>query len=118
MSRRRGAAAVARAGTPRRLLGVVVAAAGAYVGVAVVRLLLAPPAPADLAVLPGAPAGGTAIAGAAALQPGPLPAALGAGLCVGAARAPGRATLLRAPPPRTRDRAPSHAAPRASRSGR
>lgn len=78
------AAAVALAGTPRRLLGVVVAAAGAYVGVAVVRLLLAPPAPADLAALPGAPAGGTAIAGAAALQPGPLPAALGAVLLLAA----------------------------------
>lgn len=49
------AAAVALAGPPRRLLGVVVAAAGAYVGVAVVRLLLTPPAPADLAALPVAP---------------------------------------------------------------
>jgi uncharacterized membrane protein (TIGR02234 family) len=78
------AAAVALAGTPRRLLGVVVAAAGAYVGIAVVRLLLAPPAPADLAALPGAPAGGTAIAGAAAQQPGPLPAVLGAALLLAA----------------------------------
>ena len=87
------AAAVALAGTPRRLLGVVVAAAGAYVGVAVVRLLLAPPAPADLAALPGAPAGGTAIAGAAALEPGPLPAALGAVLLLAAGLGadPGRA---------------------------
>jgi uncharacterized membrane protein (TIGR02234 family) len=78
------AAAVALAGTPRRLLGAVVAAAGAYVGVAVVRLVLAPPAPADLAALPGAPAGGTPIAGAAALQPGSLPAALGAVLLLAA----------------------------------
>jgi len=38
----------------------------------------------DLAALPGAPAGGTAIAGAAALQPGPLPAALGAVLLLAA----------------------------------
>ena len=77
------AAAVALAGTPRRLLGGVVAAAGAYVGVAVVRLLLAPPAPADLAALPGAPAGGAAGA-AVATAVGPLPAALGAVLLLGA----------------------------------
>ena len=43
-----------------------------------------PAAPADLAALPGAPAGGTAIAGAAALRPGPLPAALGAVLLLAA----------------------------------
>ena len=78
------AAAVALAGTARRLLGVVVAAAGAWIGVAVGGLLLAPPAPADLAALPGAPAGGTAVAGSLALRPGPLPAVLGVLLLVAA----------------------------------
>jgi hypothetical protein len=47
-------------------------------------LLLAPPAPADLAALPGAPAGGTAVADSVALRPGPLPAVLGALLLVAA----------------------------------
>ena len=78
------AAAVALAGTARRLLGVVVAAAGVWIGVAVGGLLLAPPAPADLAALPGAPAGGTAVAGSLALRPGPLPAVLGVLLLVAA----------------------------------
>jgi uncharacterized membrane protein (TIGR02234 family) len=78
------AAAVALAGTPRRLVGGLVTAAGSYVGVATVRLVLAPPAPAVLAALPEAPAGGTAVAGSVVLQPGPLPAVLGAGLLVAA----------------------------------
>jgi uncharacterized membrane protein (TIGR02234 family) len=78
------AAAVALAGTARRLVGGVVAAAGGYVGVAAVRLVLRPPAPADLAALPDAPAGGTAVAGSVAVQPGPLPAVLGAGLLLAA----------------------------------
>ena len=77
------AAAVALAGTARRLLGGLVAAAGCYVGVAVVRLLLAPPSAAALAALPGAPAGGTP---AASVTPaaGPLPAVLGAILLLAA----------------------------------
>jgi uncharacterized membrane protein (TIGR02234 family) len=78
------AAAVALAGAARRLLGVVVAAAGAWIGVVVGGLLLAPPAPADLAALPGAPAGGTAVADSLALRPGPLPALLGVLLLVAA----------------------------------
>jgi uncharacterized membrane protein (TIGR02234 family) len=71
------AAAVALAGVARRVLGVLVAAAGTWVGVAAGGLLLVPPAPAELAALPGAPAGGTAAAGAALLRFGPLPALLG-----------------------------------------
>jgi uncharacterized membrane protein (TIGR02234 family) len=78
------AAAVALGGAARRLLGVLVAVAGTWVGVAVGGLLLAPPAPADLAALPGAPAGGTALAGSIALRPGPLPALIGALLLVAA----------------------------------
>ena len=78
------AAAVAVAGPARRVLGAVVAAAGGYVGVLVVRLLLSPPPPADLAALPGAPAGGTAVADSVALRPGPVPAALGAILLLAA----------------------------------
>ena len=78
------AAAVAVAGPARRVLGAVVAAAGGYVGVLVVRLLLSPPTPADLAALPGAPAGGTAVADSVALRPGPVPAALGAILLLAA----------------------------------
>ena len=66
------------------MLGVVLAAAGGYVGVLVVRLLLSPPTPADLAALPGAPAGGTAVADSVALRPGPVPAALGAILLLAA----------------------------------
>jgi uncharacterized membrane protein (TIGR02234 family) len=77
------AAAVALAGPGRRLLGGLVAAAGCYVGVALVRLLLARPSPADLAALPDAPAGGTPGA-STALQAGPLPAGLGAILLVAA----------------------------------
>jgi len=72
------AAAVAVAGPARRVLGAVVAAAGGYVCVLVVLLLLSPPPPAALAALPGAPAGGTAVADSVALRPGPAPAALGA----------------------------------------
>jgi uncharacterized membrane protein (TIGR02234 family) len=78
------AAAVAVAGPARRVLGAVLAAAGGYVGVLVVRLLLSPPTPADLAALPGAPAGGTAVADSVALHPGPVPAALGAILLLAA----------------------------------
>ncbi len=78
------AAAVAVAGPARRVLGAVVAAAGGYVGVLVVRLLLSPPTPADLAALPGAPAGGTAVADSVALRPGPVPAVLGAILLLAA----------------------------------
>jgi len=78
------AAAVALAGTPRRLVGGLGAAAGSYVGVATVRLVLVPPTPADLAALPDAPAGGTAVAGSVVLQPGPLPAVLGAALLLAA----------------------------------
>jgi uncharacterized membrane protein (TIGR02234 family) len=77
------AAAVALAGTPRRLLGVVVAAAGVYVGVAVVRLLMDPPGPANLAALPGAPAGGT-VGSSVATTGGPLSAVLGAVLLLAA----------------------------------
>ena len=66
------------------MLGAVLAAAGGYVGVLVVRLLLSPPTPADLAALPGAPAGGTAVADSVALRPGPVPAALGAILLLAA----------------------------------
>ncbi len=78
------AAAVALAGPVRRVLGAVVAAAGAGAGAAAVGLLLAPPAPADLAALPGAPAGGTAAAGSVAAATGPLWAVLGAMLLVAA----------------------------------
>jgi uncharacterized membrane protein (TIGR02234 family) len=81
------AAAVAVAGLPRRVLGVLVAAAGGYVGVMVVRLLVSPPSPADLADLPGAPAGGTTVAGSVASHPGPLLAALGAVLLITAGAA-------------------------------
>jgi uncharacterized membrane protein (TIGR02234 family) len=70
------AAAVALAGAPRRLLGGLVAAAGCYVGISTVRLLVVAPAAADLAALPDAPASATA-AGPVALEAGPLPAALG-----------------------------------------
>lgn len=87
------AAAVALAGVPRRVLGGLVAVAGAYAAVATVRLLTGPPTPADLAALPGAPAGGTAGA-AVATGPGPLPALLGAALLltagIGLAAAEGR----------------------------
>jgi uncharacterized membrane protein (TIGR02234 family) len=78
------AAAVALAGIPRRVVGGLVAAAGGYVGVAAVRLVLSPPLPADLAVLPDAPAGGTAVAGSVVLQPGPLPTVLGGVLLLAA----------------------------------
>jgi uncharacterized membrane protein (TIGR02234 family) len=78
------AAAVALGGAARRVLGALVAVAGTWVGVAVGGLLLAPPAPDDLAALPGAPAGGTAVADSVALRPGPLPALLGALLLVAA----------------------------------
>jgi uncharacterized membrane protein (TIGR02234 family) len=78
------AAAVAVAGLPRRVLGALVAAAGGYVGVMVVRLLVSPPSPADLADLPGAPAGGTAVAGSVTSHPGPLLAALGGVLLIAA----------------------------------
>jgi len=78
------AAAIAVAGPARRVLGAVVVAAGGYVGVLVVRLLLSPPPPAALAALPGAPAGGTAVADSVALRPGPAPAALGAILLLSA----------------------------------
>jgi uncharacterized membrane protein (TIGR02234 family) len=77
------AAAVALAGVARRVLGVLVAAAGTWVGVATGGLLLVPPAPAELAALPGAPAGGTAV-GAVLLRLGPLPALLGALLLLAA----------------------------------
>lgn len=77
------AAAVALAGVPRRVLGGLVAAAGCYAGVATVRLLLAPPTPADLAALPGAPGGGLVGASVAAGW-GPLPALLGAALLLAA----------------------------------
>jgi uncharacterized membrane protein (TIGR02234 family) len=73
------AAAVALAGVPRRLLGGLIAMAGAYVGVATVRLLVTPPAPADLAALPAAPAGGR-VAAAVSTGWGPLSALLGAAL--------------------------------------
>jgi hypothetical protein len=66
------------------VLGTLVVVAGGYVGAMAVRLLLSPPTPTDLATLPGAPAGGTAVVGSVALRPGPLPAVLGAGLRVGA----------------------------------
>ena len=71
------AAAVALAGVARRVLGAVVALAGAWMAVEVTRLLVAPPSAAALAALPGAPPGGTPV-GAVALRIGPLPAALGA----------------------------------------
>ncbi len=70
------AAAVALGGAARRALGAVVAAAGVGAGAAVVRLLVVAPAPADLAALPDAPAGGVA-AGAVSRGPGPWVAALG-----------------------------------------
>jgi uncharacterized membrane protein (TIGR02234 family) len=77
------AAAFALAGAPRRLLGAVVAAAGCYVGVAVVRLLRTPPTATDLAALPDAPAGG-AVGTAVAMTTGPLSALLGAVLLLAA----------------------------------
>jgi uncharacterized membrane protein (TIGR02234 family) len=76
------AAVVAVAGPLRRVLGGLVAAAGVWVAATVARLLLAPPTSADLAALPGAPAGGTS-PGAVTAGIGPLPAALGAVLLVG-----------------------------------
>ncbi len=78
------AAAVAVAGPTRRVLGALVAAAGGYVGVLVVRLLLSPPTPADLAALPAAPTGGTAVADSVTLRLGPVPAVLGATLLLAA----------------------------------
>ncbi len=77
------AAAVALAGVARRALGAVVAAAGVGVGVAVARLLVVAPAPADLAALPDAPAGGVAV-GVVSRGPGPWTAALGVVLLVAA----------------------------------
>jgi uncharacterized membrane protein (TIGR02234 family) len=77
------AAAVALAGALRRALGLLLAAAGAYVGVAVARLLVVRPSAAELAALPGAPAGGTGV-GVAAVGVGPAPAALAAVLLVAA----------------------------------
>jgi uncharacterized membrane protein (TIGR02234 family) len=81
------AAAVALAGAARRAVGGVIAAAGLWVAVALGGLLLAPPTATDLAALPGAPAGGTAVAGAAALRVGPLPAGVGVVLLLAAAAA-------------------------------
>jgi uncharacterized membrane protein (TIGR02234 family) len=78
------AAAVALGGPLRRVVGGLVAAAGGWTGVAVARLLLAPPASTDLAALPGAPAGGVPVPGPAALHPGPGVAALGAALLLAA----------------------------------
>ena len=75
-------AAVALAGVLRRALGVLVAAGGALAGWRVATALVNPPSAADLATLPGAPAGGTAAAGPVALGPGPIPAAVGAALLV------------------------------------
>ena len=75
-------AAVALAGVFRRALGVLVAAGGALAGWRVATALVNPPSAADLATLPGAPAGGTAAAGPVALGPGPIPAAVGAALLV------------------------------------
>jgi uncharacterized membrane protein (TIGR02234 family) len=72
------AAAVALAGVTRRILGGLVAVAGAWAGVTVAGTVLAPPTPTALAALPGAPAGGTPAAGSAAVHAGPLPAAAGA----------------------------------------
>lgn len=89
-------AAVALAGALRRALGVLVAAGGAVAGATVATHVLAPPSAADLAALPGAPAGGTAAVGPAAASAGPLPAVLaavlllvaGAALLVGERRLP------------------------------
>ena len=75
-------AAVALAGALRRVLGVLVAAGGALAGWRVTTALVNPPSAAELAALPGAPAGGTPAAGPVALGLGPLPAVVGAALLV------------------------------------
>jgi uncharacterized membrane protein (TIGR02234 family) len=77
------AAAVALAGPARRVLGGVVAAAGAGVAVTVLRLLVVRPTPADVAALPGAPSGGVPV-GPVGVGVGPLPAALAAALLLAA----------------------------------
>jgi uncharacterized membrane protein (TIGR02234 family) len=78
------AAAVALAGPARRVLGGLVGAAGILVVVTAAGLLLAPPAPADLAALPGAPLGGAPVAGSVTRHVGPLVALLGASLLTAA----------------------------------
>ena len=79
------AAVVALAGPARRFLAAPLAFAGGGVGTAVVRRLLAPPAPSDLAALPGAPAAGTPVPASVAPQAGLVAGALGAVLLLAAA---------------------------------
>jgi uncharacterized membrane protein (TIGR02234 family) len=81
------AATVALGGPARRVLGGLVVVAGGWVAVTVARLLVAPPTPADVAALPGAPTGGNPVPGSATLHAGPLPAALGAVVLVAAGAA-------------------------------
>jgi uncharacterized membrane protein (TIGR02234 family) len=90
-------AAVALAGPLRRALGVLVAAGGTAAGATVATHVLAPPDAADLAALPGAPAGGTVADGAVAAGLGPLPAVLAAVLLLaaGAVLAVGERVLAR-----------------------
>jgi uncharacterized membrane protein (TIGR02234 family) len=71
-------AAVALAGAFRRALGVLVAAGAVAAGVTTATHVLAGPSAAELAALPGAPAGGTIAAGPVSAGAGALPAVLAA----------------------------------------
>lgn len=85
------AAALALAGPARRLLGVLLAAAGGWVGLVVLGRVLTPPSGVEIAALPGA-GRGVAVSQAATAPPGdvtatpaPLLAGLGVALLLAAA---------------------------------
>lgn len=78
------AAAVALAGPLRRVLGGLVVAAGSWVAIAVVGLIVVPPTSADLAALPGAPTDATPVAGVPVQHAGPVVGVLGAALLIAA----------------------------------
>ncbi|MGH3568825.1 MAG: Trp biosynthesis-associated membrane protein, partial [Pseudonocardia sp.] len=79
------AAALALAGPARRLLGVLLTAAGGWVGLVVVGRVLTPPSGVEIAALPGAPASATAPPGDITATPAPLLAGLGVALLLAAA---------------------------------
>lgn len=85
------AAALALAGPARRLLGVLLAAAGGWVGLVVVDRVLAPPSGVEIADLPGEGRGvavsqaTTAPPGDVIMTPAPLLAGLGVALLLAAA---------------------------------
>ncbi|MGH3612475.1 MAG: Trp biosynthesis-associated membrane protein [Pseudonocardia sp.] len=85
------AAALALAGPVRRLLGVLLAAAGGWVGLVVVDRVLAPPSGVEIAELPGAgrdvavSQATTAPPGDVIMTPAPLLAGLGVALLLAAA---------------------------------